>query len=77
MNTLPLYLKPNQVQNSLGISAKTLRELKDTIFIKGVHYFIPTGLTHPLWDRDALLAWIKGDDKDEVSSLVDKILNNK
>jgi len=77
MNTLPMYLRPNQVESGLGISSKTLRDLKDDIFIKGIHYFVPSGLTHPLWDRDALLSWIKGDNKDEVSSLVDEILKNK
>ena len=77
MSSSPMYLKPSQVQSSIGISAKTLRDLKDTVFKRGVHYFIPPGLTHPLWNRDALLSWIQGDSGDDVSSLVDEILNNK
>ncbi len=54
-----------------------LREFKDIKFIKGIHYCVPDGLTHPLWNRDALLAWINGDNQDEVSSIVDTILKNK
>lgn len=77
MNNIPMYLKPNQVVSEIGISTKTLRDLKDSVFIQGVHYFIPSGLKHPLWNRDALLSWIQGDNKDEVSSLVDDILGNK
>lgn len=71
-----MYLRPNQVENEIGISAKTLRDLKDSIFKKGTHYFIPKGLCHPLWNRDALLAWINGNETDEISQLVDDILNN-
>lgn len=76
MNDLPMYLRPNQVESQIGISAKTLRDLKDSVFKKGTHYFIPKGLHHPLWDRDALLSWINGNDNDEISSLVNDILNN-
>lgn len=76
MKNIPMYLRPNQVENEIGISAKMLRELKDTVFKKGTHYFIPAGLTHPLWNRDALLSWINGNDYDEISSLVNDILNN-
>lgn len=77
MKNIPLYLKPNQVQNHLGISSKTLRDLKDTIFIKGTHYFIPIGLKYPIWSSEALINWIKNDNNDEVSSLVNNILGNK
>ena len=77
MNNIPMYLKPNQVENFIGISSKTLANLKDTVFIRGIHYSIPNGLKNPLWNRDALLSWINGDSKDEISSLVDNILNNK
>lgn len=77
MSSIPLYLRPNQVESLIGISSKVLRDLKDTKFIKGIHYCIPDGLAHPLWNRDALLAWINGDNKDEVSALVDSILKNK
>ena len=77
MHNLPMYLRPNEVETKIGISSKTLRDLKDTVLIKGIHYFIPHGLTHPLWNRDALLAWINGDTQDNVSALVDEILKNK
>jgi hypothetical protein len=76
MKELPMYLKPNQVQSNLGISTNTLRDLKDKVFKKGIHYFIPTGLTHPLWNRDALLEWINGNESEEISTLVNDILNN-
>ena len=77
MNNIPLYLRPNQVESLIGISSRMLREFKDIKFIKGIHYCVPDGLTHPLWNRDALLAWINGDNQDEVSSIVDTILKNK
>lgn len=76
MKNIPMYLRPNQVESEIGISSKTLRVLKDTIFKRGVHYFIPTGLTHPLWNRDALLNWINGNERNEVTTLVNDILNN-
>lgn len=72
-----MLLRPRQVELGIGISSKTLRDLKDSIFKKGIHYFIPPGLKHPLWNRDALWAWVNGDETDEASELVDKILNNK
>jgi len=71
-----MLLKPRQVESGIGISAKTLRDLKDTIFKKGIHYFIPPGLKHPLWHRDALWEWVKGDETNEAEALVDEILNN-
>jgi len=77
MKKPPMYLRPNQVQSEIGISTKILRDLKDVVFKKGTHYFVPVGLTHPLWNRDALLSWISGNDCDEISSLVNDILNNK
>lgn len=77
MSNLPLYLKPSQVQNDLGISSKTLRDLKDTVFIKGKHYFIPNGLKYALWSSNALISWIENNNEDEVSCLVDDILGNK
>lgn len=76
MKTSPMYLRPNQVESQIGISAKILRDLKDIVFQKGIHYFIPQGLHHPLWNRDALLEWISGDETDNISSIVNDILNN-
>lgn len=77
IENLPMLLKPREVQRGLGIHEKTLRDLKDTIFKKGIHYFIPPGLKHPLWNRDALWEWVNGNEIDEASALVDEILNNK
>lgn len=76
-NSIPMYLRPNQVESKIGISTKKLRNLKDIVFKKGIHYFIPTGLTHPLWNRDALLEWVNGNETNETPSLVDEMLNNK
>ena len=75
VNNLPMYLTPSDVQTKIGISKKTLEELKGTVFIKGIHYFIPTGRKYAMWDRDALLAWVKGDNSDEISDIVNDILN--
>lgn len=72
-----MFLKPRIVESELGITTKTLQEKKDTIFIRGVHYFIPDGLSYPLWDRDALIEWVKRDGIDKRADLMaDKILNN-
>lgn len=76
MQNLPMYLRPGEVESKIGISVKTLRDLKDHVFKKGTHYFIPPGLKHPLWNRDALLEWINGNETDEVTSMVNDILNN-
>lgn len=74
-NNLPLYLKPREVEAQIGISIKTLNELKGTVFKKNIHYFIPTGKTYAMWSTSALLGWIKGDDKDLASIIVNNILN--
>ncbi len=76
MSEPPMYLKPSEVKKYLGISQKTLRDLKDDVFLKGIHYFIPKGLRHPLWYRDALVSWVRGDNEDEARLLVDDILHN-
>ena len=77
MSTIPMYLRPNQVESEIGISTKILSDLKDTIFKQGIHYFIPDGLKYAMWDRDALLSWMKGNCKSEVDMMVDGILNKK
>jgi len=77
MSNIPMFLRPNQVESEIGISTKLLNELKDTIFKQGIHYFIPDGLKYAMWDRDALLSWMKGSSKSEVDIIVDDILNKK
>ena len=76
MKNIPMFLKPSEVKSFLGIAPKTLRELKDTVFMKGEHYFIPSGLKYPLWNRDALLSWIKKDGSSEAEIMADEILHN-
>jgi len=76
MQQIPMYLRPSEVKQYIGISQKTLNDLKDEVFQKGIHYFIPPGLKHPLWYRDALLSWVQGDSEDEARSIVDDILHN-
>ena len=77
-SNIPMFLKPSQVNELIGINTKTLRDLKDTVFKKGVHYFIPDGMSYSLWKRDELINWIQGsNENNEVDSLVDDILNNK
>jgi len=74
-NNLPLYLRPKDVEAKIGITIKTLNELKNTVFKKNIHYFIPTGKTYTMWSTSALIEWIKGDDNDAASNLVNEILN--
>ena len=75
MQQLPMYLPPSEVQSKIGISTKTLLELKDSVFKRGVHYFIPTGKKYALWKTEALIKWIEGDDCSEEDELVADILN--
>ena len=76
MSKIPMFLKPNEVKVHIGISPKTLRKLKDSVFLKGKHYFIPPGLIHPVWSRDALLSWIQQDGSSEAEIMADDILHN-
>ena len=76
MSKIPMFLKPNEVKAYIGINPKTLNELKDTVLIRGKHYFIPPGLKHPVWNRDALLSWIQQDGNSEAEMIADDILHN-
>ena len=75
--TLPMFMKPSQVEKLLGISYKALKEgASQGIFKKGTHFFIPKGKQFAYWDTQSLIKWMKADtDNDElVTSIIDDIL---
>ena len=75
--TIPLFLKPNQVEKLLGISSKTLQEgVSEGIYEKGVHFYIPEGKQYAYWEAEALIKWMKATPKNDalVASILDDIL---
>ena len=75
--TLPMFIKPIQVEKLLGISYKTLQEgISQGIFKKGKHFFIPEGKQFAYWDTQSLINWMKADSCDDemVTSIIDDIL---
>lgn len=76
VDKLPIFLKPDKVEKFLGISIKTLREgIKQGLYKKGKHFYIPKGKTYTYWDTKSLFEWMISDSNDdEVSNLVNDIL---
>jgi len=78
-NSLPLYLKPEKVEQLMGISIRTLRDgVKQGQYVQGKHFYIPDGKTYAYWDTNALVEWMtSGSQSNNVENIVDSILKNK
>jgi len=78
-HNLPLYLKPEKVEQLMGISIRTLRNgVKKGYYVQGKHFYIPDGKTYAYWDTNALSQWMTSSSQNsDIDNLVDSILNNK
>ena len=76
IDDLPIFLKPSMVEKLLGISIKTLRDgVKEGLYQKGKHYYIPKGKKYTYWDTKSLFEWMISDNTDnEVQDIVNDIL---
>jgi len=76
VDKLPIFLKPSMVEKLLGISIKTLRDgVKEGLYQKGKHYYIPKGKKYTYWDTKSLFEWMISDNTDdEVENIVNDIL---
>ena len=79
LSKIPLFLKPKQVEQFLGISINTLNKgVKEGIYERGIHFYIPRGKAHIYWDTNSLYKWMTQDSiDDEVNSIVNDILQIK
>lgn len=70
----PLTLPTGKMANYLGISRDFLKDNKDVIFKKGIHYTIPQGKKHPLWIVSEMEKWALG--QMQISDTAKNILEN-
>ncbi|WP_456471185.1 hypothetical protein [Caminibacter sp.] len=70
----PLTLPTGKMANYLGISRDFLKDNKDVIFKKGIHYTIPQGKKHPLWIVSEMEKWALG--QMQISDTAKEVLNN-
>lgn len=69
----PKFLTTGKMARFLGLNIRFLKENKDVLFQKGVHYFIPDGRVHPMWDTDKMIEWVT-DSNDTVDEILKKVV---
>ena len=70
----PLTLPTGKMAEYLGISLDFLKDNKDVIFQKGIHYTVPQGKKHPLWIVEEMEKWALG--QTTISKTAKTVLEN-
>ena len=70
----PKFLTTGKMAEYIGVSISFLKDNKDILFKKGVHYFIPPGRSHPLWDTEKMISWVKSDSDAQVNDIIKKVV---
>jgi hypothetical protein len=69
----PITLPTGKMAEYLGISKDFLKENKDKIFKKNIHYTIPQGRKYPLWIVEEMEKWALSK---QTSPTAQKVLEN-
>ena len=67
---MPLTLPTGKMAEHLGVSRDFLKENKDVIFKRGVHYVIPQGRKHPLWIVSKMEEWVLSENMSDTAKKV-------
>jgi hypothetical protein len=71
----PRYLRTGKMAELIGRSTKWLKQNKDVLFIRGVHYYQPDGEREPFWDIQKIDEWIRSQNQnEEVAQIVNSML---
>lgn len=68
----PLYLRTGKMALLIGRSTRWLKEQKDVLFLRGIHYHQPEGEREPFWDIAKVDEWVRSQENNED---IDLILN--
>jgi len=68
------YLSTKKISQMLDINERWLREHRDTIFIKGIHFHYPNGFNDCRWNVAAMIDWIENS-SNATSNIANDILS--
>lgn len=71
----PLYLRTGKMAALIGRSSRWLKEQKDVLFKKGIHYHQPDGEREPFWDIEKVNDWVRSQEKSqEIDEILKKVV---
>ena len=69
----PRFLSTGKMAKHIGVNDKFLKENKGVLFKENIHFFVPDGRSHPLWDVEKMVEWVMGKDSD-VDEILKKVV---
>jgi len=73
MNTIPLYLKTNDMAKLIGYSSDYLLNNRDVIFFENIHYFPKSKRIN--WKVSKMIEWVENQNlSDKAKNILDLVL---